>query len=456
MYNAFFGFKESPFSLSPDPAFFYRSEQHEEALANLVYGVQARKGFIVLTGEVGTGKTTMLECLRDHLEAQYIEFAFIFNSRITSDQFFEMIAYDLNLSCSRASKTEVLFALNQLLVEQAQDGRTVVLIVDEAHNLEWDVLEEIRLLGNLENRNGKLLQIVLAGQPEFDRKLDAPNLRQLKQRIVLRYSLQPFTLRDAVEYMQSRLERAGMLNQTVFPEELMSEIHLRTQGIPRVINAICDNLLLTAFALEQKVCTVEMLDEVCRDIRRILRADALLTRQPPGSGSVCLRRRAQAGNHRAQRIQARGGGAVLHENLHHRARRRPHVPESVWRAAFDVERLPKRRVHRLVGPDGELERPRQWNEQVKLNIVVLMHGPNSASLDLDARGANVGAFPQSDRSVTLIGFLAVIGRDSHDNPDVVLFFMRAILQFDSAQFDSTQGRQLCRQECSSRFCSFQR
>jgi general secretion pathway protein A len=267
MYNAFFGFKESPFSLSPDPAFFYRSEQHEEALANLVYGVQARKGFIVLTGEVGTGKTTMLECLRDYLEAQYIEFAFIFNSRITSDQFFEMIAYDLNLPCSRASKTEVLFALNQLLVEQAQDGRTVVLIVDEAHNLEWDVLEEIRLLGNLENRNGKLLQIVLAGQPEFDRKLDAPNLRQLKQRIVLRYSLQPFTLRDAVEYMQSRLERAGMLNQTVFPEELMAEIHLRTQGIPRVINAICDNLLLTAFALEQKVCTVEMLDEVCRDIR---------------------------------------------------------------------------------------------------------------------------------------------------------------------------------------------
>jgi general secretion pathway protein A len=267
MYNAFFGFKESPFSLSPDPAFFYRSEQHEEALANLVYGVQARKGFIVLTGEVGTGKTTMLECLRDHLEAQYIEFAFIFNSRITSDQFFEMIAYDLNLSCSRASKTEVLFALNQLLVEQAQDGRTVVLIVDEAHNLEWDVLEEIRLLGNLENRNGKLLQIVLAGQPEFDRKLDAPNLRQLKQRIVLRYSLQPFTLRDAVEYMQSRLERAGMPNQTVFSEELMAEIHLRTQGIPRVINAICDNLLLTAFALEQKVCTVEMLDEVCRDIR---------------------------------------------------------------------------------------------------------------------------------------------------------------------------------------------
>jgi general secretion pathway protein A len=267
MYNAFFGFSESPFSLSPDPAFFYRSEQHEEALANLVYGVQARKGFIVLSGEVGTGKTTMLECLRDYLESQYIEFAFLFNSRINSEQFFEMIAYDLDLPCTRTSKTEVLFALNQLLVDQTQDGRTVVLIVDEAHNLEWEVLEEIRLLGNLENRNGKLLQIILAGQPELDRKLDAPNLRQLKQRIVLRCNLQPFTLRDAIEYMQSRLEKAGMREQTVFSEELMAEIHLRAQGIPRVINALCDNLLLTAFALESKTCSVDMLDEVCKDMR---------------------------------------------------------------------------------------------------------------------------------------------------------------------------------------------
>jgi len=267
MYNAFFGFSESPFSLSPDPSFFYRSEQHEEALANLVYGVQARKGFIVLSGEVGTGKTTMLECLRDYLESRYIEFAFLFNSRINVEQFFEMIAYDLDLPCSRTSKTEVLFALNQLLVEQAQDGRTVVLIVDEAHNLEWEVLEEIRLLGNLENRNGKLLQIILAGQPELDRKLDAPNLRQLKQRIVLRCNLQPFTLRDAVEYMESRLTKAGMTEQTVFSEELMAEIHLRAQGIPRVINAVCDNLLLTAFAEEQKTCSVDMLDDVCKDMR---------------------------------------------------------------------------------------------------------------------------------------------------------------------------------------------
>src|ERR1700676_1352926 len=215
MYNAFFGFTESPFNLSPDPAFFFRSEQHEEALANLIYGVQARKGFIVLAGEVGTGKTTMLECLRDYLESQYIEFSFLFNSRVNCEQFFEMIAYDLNLPCSRASKTEVLFALNQLLVEQTQQGRTTVLIVDEAHNLEWEVLEEIRLLGNLENRGGKLLQIILAGQPELDRKLDAPNLRQLKQRIVLRCSLEPLTLAEVNEYMNTRMTKVGAPNQEI-------------------------------------------------------------------------------------------------------------------------------------------------------------------------------------------------------------------------------------------------
>ena len=267
MYNAYFGFSESPFSLSPDPAFFYRSEQHEEALANLIYGVQSRKGFIVLTGEVGTGKTTMLECLRDFLDTQYIEFAFIFNSRISADQFFEMIAYDLDLRCERTSKTEVLFALNSLLLTQAEQGRTTVLIVDEAHNLEWEVLEEIRLLGNLENRRGKLIQIILAGQPELDRKLEAPNLRQLKQRIVLRCNLEPFTPEDTAQYIMTRLEKAGMPDQTVFTPEMIADIHTRSQGIPRLINAICDNLLLTCFAMETKVANVDMLDEVSKDMR---------------------------------------------------------------------------------------------------------------------------------------------------------------------------------------------
>jgi general secretion pathway protein A len=267
MYNAFFGFKDSPFNLTPDPTFLYRSQQHEEALANLIYGVQSRKGFVVLTGEVGTGKTTMLQCLQDFLESHRIDFAYLFNSRLTVEQFFEMMAYDLDLQCPRTSKAEVLIALNQVLIENSNSGRTTVLIVDEAHNLEWDVLEEIRLLGNLENRGGKLLQIILAGQPEFDRKLDAPTLRQLKQRIALRCTLQPFTREEAIEYISTRLEKVGMPEQTVFPAEVLAEVHTRSQGIPRLINAICDNLLLTAFALECKATTITMLNEVCDDMR---------------------------------------------------------------------------------------------------------------------------------------------------------------------------------------------
>src|ERR1043166_3895845 len=178
MYKAFFGLTENPFNLSPDPAFLYKSVQHEEALANLIYGVHSRKGFIVLTGEVGTGKTTMLECLRDYLTAQHTDFAFLFNSRLTPEQFFEMVAWDFGLECAKNSKTEVLFALNTMLINRANQNQPTVIIVDEAQNLDWAVLEEIRLLGNLETRRGKMLQIVLSGQPELDEKLEAQEFRQ--------------------------------------------------------------------------------------------------------------------------------------------------------------------------------------------------------------------------------------------------------------------------------------
>lgn len=266
MYNAFFGFQQNPFNMSPDPSFLYRSPQHEEALANLIYGVQSRKGFIVLTGEVGTGKTTMLECLRDFLGSQQILFASLFHSRLSVDQFFELLAYDLELRCDRHSKPEILIALNSLLVDRSGSGRTSVLIVDEAHNLDWDVLEEIRLLGNLETRRGKLLQIVLAGQQELDRKLEAPEYRQLKQRIALRCNLRGFSPEESQAYINSRMSKAGLPDQTVIPSELLREIHFRSQGIPRLINGICDNLLLTAFAMESKTATIEMLNEVTTDM----------------------------------------------------------------------------------------------------------------------------------------------------------------------------------------------
>jgi type II secretory pathway predicted ATPase ExeA len=267
MYNSFFGLRENAFNLSPDPAFLFRSPQHEEALANLIYGVQSRKGFIALTGEVGTGKTTMLECLRDYLGGQRIPFAYIFNSRINPDQFFEMLAYDFALPCTRFTKTEVLFALNNMLLDRGRAGTTAVLIIDEAHNLDWDVLEEVRLLGNLENRRGKLLQIILSGQPELDLKLDAPQFRQLKQRIALRFALQPFTPAETDEYINYRLAHAGLENQKVFSPEVSALINQRATGIPRLVNLICDNAMLIAFALNSHQVTPGMVDEVCTDLK---------------------------------------------------------------------------------------------------------------------------------------------------------------------------------------------
>jgi general secretion pathway protein A len=266
MYKAFFGLNSTPFNLSPDPSFLYRSVQHEEALASLIYGVQSRKGFIVLTGEVGTGKTTMLECLRDHLTSHQTPFAFLFNSRLTSEQLFEMIAYDFDLPCTRNSKTEVLFTLNAMLVQRSNQNQTTVLIVDEAQNLSWDVLEEIRLLGNLETRRGKMIQIILSGQPELDRKLEERECRQLKQRIAVRCHLEPFSAPETARYIASRLARAGMREQTVFPSDVLAEIHRRTQGIPRLINSVCDNLMLTSFALQSHQASLEMLEEVSRDL----------------------------------------------------------------------------------------------------------------------------------------------------------------------------------------------
>jgi general secretion pathway protein A len=266
MYEAFYNLKERPFNLTPDPKFIYFTEKHCEGLANLVYGIRERKGFLVLSGEVGTGKTTLINALLDTFERTGVLSAFIFNPILTTSEFFEYLLADFNLKCEARSKAQVLIALNSLLLERYRLGRITVLIVDEAQNLSSEILEEVRLLTNLETANEKLLQIILVGQPELSLKLNSPELRQLKQRISLRCTLDPLTLSETSEYVRTRLEIAGLPNQEIFPDSAIAEIHRCASGIPRLINVICDNALLTGYACDTKQVSVEIIKEVSEDL----------------------------------------------------------------------------------------------------------------------------------------------------------------------------------------------
>src|SRR6202040_2991197 len=209
MYKSYFGLKENPFNVNPDPRYLYLTKEIEEALTGLMYGIQTRKGFITLTGEVGTGKTTLINRLLDWLHHRKTRTAFLFNSRMNSSQLFDFILAEFDISCENRSKSQQLMKLNHWLLERYRAGETAVLIVDEAQNLTFPVLEEIRLLTNLETSTEKLLQIVLSGQPELEDKLKLPQLRQLRQRITLRCRTSPLTLEETFGYTAERLRIAG-------------------------------------------------------------------------------------------------------------------------------------------------------------------------------------------------------------------------------------------------------
>src|ERR1700723_2293515 len=205
MYQKFFGLRESPFKRNPDPRYLFLTRQIQEALAGLMYGIQNRKGFILLTGEVGTGKTTLLNRLLDWLRGQRVATAYIFNSRLEVNHLFDFMMADFDIPCESREKSHILLALNQWLLERYRAGETAVLIIDEAQNLSDEVLEEIRLMTNLETFTEKLLQIVVVGQPELEQKLKQPNLRQLRQRLTLRAKTYPLTLDETRAYVAQRL-----------------------------------------------------------------------------------------------------------------------------------------------------------------------------------------------------------------------------------------------------------
>jgi type II secretory pathway predicted ATPase ExeA len=267
MYKSFFGLKENPFNVNPDPRYLFLTKEAEEALSGLMYGVQNRKGFITLTGEVGTGKTTLINRLLDWLHQQRARTAFLFNSRMNTNQMLDFILAEFGISCDSQTKSQQLMRLNQWLLERYRAGETTVLIVDEAQNLTYPVLEEIRLLTNLETSTEKLLQIVLSGQQELEEKLMLPQLRQLRQRIMLRCKTTPLTREQTHDYIAERLRIAGACGELIFDPKTVETIHLYSLGIPRVVNLLCEHSLINAYAEHQRLITPAIVEEVAHEFR---------------------------------------------------------------------------------------------------------------------------------------------------------------------------------------------
>jgi general secretion pathway protein A len=265
MYKKFFGLRESSFNVNPDPRYLYLTRHIQEALASLIYGVQTRKGFVLLTGEVGTGKTTVLNKFLEWSRQERLSTAFIFNPRLSEAEFFDFMLADFGISCDSTMKSRTLLNLNHWLLEQYQRGNRAVLIVDEAQNLSNDMLEEIRLLTNLETSTEKLLQIVLAGQPELEEKLHDPQLRQLRQRITLWAKIGPLTLLETHGYIKQRLLIAGSTGEEIFSSEAIEVVHRHAHGIPRIINLLCEHALISAFVQHSKTVSGKIVEEVAHD-----------------------------------------------------------------------------------------------------------------------------------------------------------------------------------------------
>lgn len=265
MYRAFYGLIRRPFEMTPDPSFLYLGEAHREGLAMLQYAVESRKGFVLLTGEVGTGKTTLLHSLLSQLDAR-THSAFVFNPRLKPIDFLKVVFDEFGIEEPCRSKGDYLMALNRFLIERLERDEPTLLIVDEAQNLSAEMLEEIRLLSNLETPTSKLLQIMLVGQPELAAMLSRPELRQLRQRIVLRHQLRPFSAPECASYIDERLRLAGYTDKALFDRGALREIHEVTGGIPRLVNIVCDGALLLGFAREMPQIGRKAIIEVARDL----------------------------------------------------------------------------------------------------------------------------------------------------------------------------------------------
>ena len=268
MYKDFYNLKRNPFEITPDPSFLFATKKHNEALAALYYGVKRRKGFVVLTGEVGTGKTMLVRCLLQLLNRANVAYAYVFNPRLSPMEFLQYIAGDFHIPTAGKSKSDLLLDLSNFVIARHQRDLTTVLIVDEAHHLSADLLEEVRLLTNLETPDAKLLQILLVGQPELDATLDCNDLRQLKQRIALRSHLNSLDVEETEGYISRRLRMAGNPDPAqIFPTDTVAEVHRQSRGFPRLINTLCENALIHGYAKQLHSIPAGMITEIAAEFR---------------------------------------------------------------------------------------------------------------------------------------------------------------------------------------------
>ncbi len=266
MYFDFFGLKEAPFQLTPDPYFLFLSKSHARAKAYMDYTIWNRDSFVVITGEIGSGKTTLIQHLLSSIDDNVIV-AKIHQTQLNEVEFYQAILVEFGFKPFDASKVELIDMLNSFLLDQYEQGRQVILIVDEAQNLTPRVLEEVRLMTGLETDKGKILNLILVGQPELKQTLDAPGMEQLAQRIRFRFHLKPLTEEETKHYIEHRLKVAGIENQKIFPASTMPIIYRYSGGIPRLINSLCDTALITAFVENKRTLTIELIEEALEELQ---------------------------------------------------------------------------------------------------------------------------------------------------------------------------------------------